>query len=226
MSKEEIVTFLNDMVDALTWKRAGLLSLLGSIVVVLLMSYENRSTLFDRIYNQPTVEQLTHPWELSDTTKNDMLGLLGQELVGGVFVNEVNLKKNRRTTKFWSVEDPAISDDIARIIGKLLPQPMFDTDRRNNEQMIAVLNNQFSCTKTDDTTFGLLFPQMSKKLPYVCRLAVPPYVGEFAGFVTIALTREPSQNEIETLKIELTRISIEFYLRDVAKRGLREETTK
>jgi len=226
MSKEEIVAFLNDMVDALTWKRAGLLTLLGTFLVVLLMAFENRSTLFDRVYQQPTIEQLTYPWELTDNTKTDLVNLMSQDLVGGVLVTEVNLKKNRRTTKFWSIKDPSFKENVAKTVATLLPQALFDNDRRNNEQMIAVLNNQFLCTRTEDTTFARLFPEMPKKLPYVCRLAVPPYVGEFAGFITIALSRQATQSELEALKIELTRISIELYLRDVAQRGLREGKTQ
>lgn len=226
MSKEEIVAFLNDMVDALTWKRAGLLTLLGSFVVALLIAFENRSTLFDRVYKQPTIEQLTYPWELSESTRTDMMNILAQDLVGGVLVTEVNLKKNRRTTKFWAIKDPLFKESVARVVATLLPQALFDTDRRNNEQMIAVLNNQFLCSRTEDTTFARILPEMPKKLPFVCRLAVPPYVGEFAGFITIALTRQATQSELEALKIELTRISIELYLRDVAQRGLREGKTE
>lgn len=226
MSKEEIVGFLNDMIDALTWKRAGLLALLGAFVVGLLMTFENRTAIFDRVYDQPKIEQLTYPWELSDLSKNDMTALMKQDYIGGVLVTEVNLKKNRRTTKFWALKDPTFRESTAKVVATLLPQALFDQDRKNNEQMIAVLNNQFLCTKTEDTTFARILPDMPKKLPYVCRLAVPPYVGEFAGFVTIALTRSPSQSEVEALKIELTRISIELYLRDVAQRGLRGEATK
>jgi hypothetical protein len=188
--------------------------------------FENRSTIFDKFYHQPTIEQLTYPWELTDSSKNDLTTLMKQDLVGGVLVTEVNLKKNRRTTKFWALKDPTFSDSTAKIISTLLPQALFDQDRRNNEQMISVLNNQFLCSHTEDTTFARVLPDMPKKLPFVCRLAVPPYVGEFAGFITIALTRQATQSELEALKIELTRISIELYLRDVSQRGLREEVTK
>lgn len=223
---EEIVSFLNDMVDALTWKRAGLLSLLGTMVVVLLMAFENRASLFDRVYSQPTIEQLAHPWELTATSKNDLVNLMTQDLVGGVLVTEVNLKKNRKTSKFWTIRDQTYSESVAKIVANLLPQALFDTDRKNNEQMIAVLNNQFLCSKTEDTMFASVIPDMPKRLPYICRLAVPPYVGEFAGFITIALTRPASLGELEALKIEITRISIELYLRDVSQRGLREERTR
>jgi hypothetical protein len=226
MSKEEVVGFLNDMVDALTWKRAGLMSMLGIFGVVLAIAFENRSTLFDRFYQQPSVEQLTYQWELTDSSKTDLMNLMKQEIVGAVQVTEVNLKKNRKTTKFWSSKDPVFKDRTAKSINELLPQALFDQDRKNNEQMIAVLNNQFTCPRTEDTAFNRTLPEMQKRLPFICRLAVPPYVGEFAGFITIALTRQPNQSELEALKIELTRISIELYLRDISKRGVLAEAAK
>jgi hypothetical protein len=226
MSKEEVVGFLNDMIDALTWKRAGLMCMLGFFVVVLMTAFENRSTLFDRFYQQPTVEQLTYQWELTDSSKSDLTNLMKQEIVGAVQVTEVNLKKNRKTIKFWSAKDPVFKDSTAKTLSELLPQALFDQDRKNNEQMISVLNNQFMCSHTEDTAFHRVLPEMQKKLPFICRLAVPPYVGEFAGFITIALTRQPNQSELEALKIELTRISIELYLRDISKRGLLAEAAK
>jgi hypothetical protein len=84
--------------------------------------------------------------------------------------------------------------------------------------MLAVLDNKFHCVKTEDTVYMRFFPDMPKTLPYVCRLAVPPFAGQFAGFATLFLTRQPSASDVEALKIELTRISIEMYLRDIDHR--------
>jgi len=217
--QEEIVSFLNDMVDALTWKRAGLMTLLGSVLVILLMAYENRTTLFDRVYagNKNSIEQLSYPWAISESTRADLSTLMRQNIVGGVSVTEVNLRKNRRIIKYWDIKDQALRAQLAPAIENLLPQPLFDSIQKNNDQMIAVLNNQFVCQKTDDSVYHII-PDLSKNMPWLCRLAVPPYVGEFAGFITIGLVRQPQPTEIEALKIELTRISIELYLRDVARR--------
>lgn len=219
MSKEELIAFLNDMVDALTWKRVALLSLLGLVTVTLLMIFESRNTIFTKIIDTTPVEQLAVPWEVSSETKNQMTALTKLPLIDGVLLTEVNLKKNRRITKFWHVNNQDMRQEAAQVAISTLPQAFFDTDKKNNEQMLAVLSNQFVCTPSEDTTFIRFFPDIHKTYPYVCRLAVPPFTGEFAGLITVVLKRKPTQSEVDSLKIEITRVSIEMYLRDIQNRG-------
>ena len=204
------------MIDALTWKKVGLLTFFGAVLIVLLMGFENRTTIFNHLFESTPVNALEVPWELSETSRQELLKLShDQEIIGGFLVTEVNLKKNRRITKFWYVEDPAFKESAQRLVATLLPQAFFDTDVKNNDQMLRVLNNQFYCIATSETIFIRFFPDMSKTYPYVCRLAVPPFSGEFAGLITLFLTHKPTTSDTEALKIELTRISIELYLRDI-----------
>lgn len=219
MSKEEVVTFLSDMIDALNWKRAGLLLLFAALTVLLLMLFENRTTIFNRLVDPIPIERLAIPWEVSEQSKEEMKALTRLPLVGGVLLTEVDLKKNRRITKFWYVTDTNFREEATRIASTLLPQAFFDTDSRNNEQMLEVLNNQFVCSPVEETVFVRFFPNIKKTYPTICRLAVPPFSGHFAGLVTIFLNRTPTASEVDSLKIEITRVSVEMYLRDVKKRG-------
>lgn len=219
MSKEELVAFLNDMVDALTWKRFVLLTLLGLTTVGLLMVFESRTTIFNRVLDTTPVEELQAPWEVSAQTKAEMTALTKLPLIDGVLLTEVNLKKNRRIVKFWHVNDTDFRQEATTIASSLLPQAFFDTDKKNNEQMLAVLSNQFVCTSATDTIYTRFFPNIEKKYPVICRLAVPPFAGEFAGLVTVFLTRKPTPSEVDSLKIEITRVSVEMYLRDIQNRG-------
>jgi hypothetical protein len=216
MSKEEVVGFLNDMIDALTWKRVGLLCLFASLLITLLITFENRTFLFNKFFSSTPLEQLSTPWEISDATKAELQKLTNsQKLLAGTLVMEVNLKKNRRILKYWYVSDPTIRQYAANTAATLLPQAFFSDDRKNNDQMLAILGNEFKCVPTTDTIYMRVLPELYKSVPYLCRLAVPPYAGQFAGFATLFLTRAPTQTEADALKIELTRISVEMYLRDI-----------
>ncbi len=215
-NKEEIIGFLNDMIDALTWGRVGLLSLLASFLITLLIVFENRTFLFNKIFSDIPLEHITVPWELSETSKTELQELINsQPLLVGTLVKEVNLKKNRRILKYWHSSDINVRYSVATTIATLLPQAFFTADRADNVQMLAVLNNEFKCVPTTDTIYMKIIPDLHKSVPYLCRLAVPPYAGQFAGFITLFLARAPSQIETDALKIELTRISIEMYLRDI-----------
>lgn len=219
MSKEELVAFLNDMIDALTWGRVALLTLLGALIVSTLIVFENRTTIFNRLLGPTPVEQLNTPWEVSQQSRDELTALTKQPLISGVVLTEVDLKKNRRITKFWHVREVEVRQEVAPVVATLLPQPFFDSDKLNNEQMLAVLSNQFGCTPTSQTIFNRIFPSLHQKYPFVCRLAVPPFTGEFAGLITVLLVRQPTQAEVDALKIELTRVSVELYLRDIQNRG-------
>lgn len=210
------------MVDALTWRRVALLTLLGAVMVGMLMVFESRTTIFNKLFGAIAVEEIDRPWDISSQSKDELVKLTSNSLIGGVMLTEVDLKKNMRIIKYWQVRDADFRLKIANMMNTLLPVAFFDTDRKNNEQMVAVLNNQFLCTPTIDTVFARFVPDMDKQYPYVCRLAVPPFTGEFAGLLTITLTRTPSQSEVDSLKIEITRVAVEMYLRDIeSKRRIR-----
>lgn len=221
MSKEELVAFLNDVVDALTWKRFFLLALLGVFLVGLAVIFESRSILLNKLLSSTSVSELPLPWEVSTETKTQLTEVTKNPLVGAVMLSEVNLKKNHRVTKFWYVRDADLRQAAAQVVTNMIPQPFFDSSKNNNEQMLGVLNNQFVCTPSSETIFERFFEGIDKRFPTVCRLAVPPFAGEFAGIITILLVKTPTDTEIESLKIRLSQISIELYLRDINKRGRR-----
>lgn len=219
MDKEKIIAFLEDMIDALTFRRVALLALLATITICLLAVFENRNAVFATVYKQAE-EQTSVAWVLSNESKNQMIALSAPEknLVGGTMLSDVDLKKNRRTPKFLYIKDKADSDRILPVTSKILPQALFDYDPRNTEQMVAMLNNEFKCVPTSETHYIRFFPELATKYPVACRIAVPPFFGEFAGYITTFLIRKPTAAEYDSLKIEMNRIAIETYLRDISKK--------
>lgn len=219
MDKDKIIAFLEEMIDALTFRRVALLALLAAITISLLAIFENRNAVFAAVYKR-TEEQTAVAWILSNESKNQMISLSAPEknLVGIIMLSDVDLKKNRRVPKFLYIKDKSDSDKVMPTVAKLLPQALFDYDSRNTEQMVAMLNNEFKCVPTSETHYVRFFPELVNKYPVSCRIAVPPFFGEFAGYITTILTRKPTAAEYDSLKIEMNRIAIETYLRDISKK--------
>lgn len=219
MEKEKYIAFLEDMIDALTFRRVALLALLATITISLLAVFENRNAVFAMVY-KTAEEQTSVAWILSNESKNQMIALTSSDtnLVGAVMLSDVDLKKNRRVPKFLFIKDKTDSDRIQPVVAKLLPQALFDYDSRNTEQMVAMLNNEFKCVPIAETHYVRFFPDLGAHYPYVCRIAVPPFFGEFAGYITTFLVRKPQAAEYDSLKIEMNRIAIETYLRDISKK--------
>jgi hypothetical protein len=55
-------------------------------------------------------------------------------------------------------------------------------------------------------------------MPAVCRLAIPPFVGQFVGMVTVGLSKQVTKQEMDTIRLEVSRLAVEIYLSDVVKK--------
>ena len=214
---KRVISFLEEMIDTLTFRRVALLCLLATIVITMLSIFENRSALFSMMYRSAETEY-TLKWDVGNESKSELNALMSAPLVGGIVVTEVNLKQNRRIIKYFTIRDQELLKIVKPTAVSIIPQALFDYDAKNTQQMVAMLNNEFLCSPTKDTIFMRFFPEFQLKLPYMCRLAVPPFFGEFAGYITAALTRQPTPAEFDALKIEINRIAVEMYLRDIAKK--------
>lgn len=217
MDKEKIAAFLEGLIDSLTFTRVALLALLASIVISLLSVYENRTAIFSEFFKKARPDVVLR-WDLSNESKAQLKNLTANDLIGAISFVDVDLKKNRRLTKFFFLDDPADMAVAEKVITNELPQALFDYDKVNTAQMVAMLNNEFLCVPTATTTNVKLFPTLISKYPVQCRLAVPPFFGEFAGYVAVFLRRQPEPNEVDGIRIELNRLAIEIYLRDIAKK--------
>lgn len=219
VSKDKIFEFLEDMIDALTIRRAALLAILATMSILLTAAFENRTALFALVYKSaaPTTAVT---WTLGEESKSQLTSLVANNgIVGMVVITDVDLRKNRRSTKFFYIEDPVFRLNASAQISKLLPTAIFDFDAKNTEQMVAMLNNEFKCVPTADTINARFFSEHVKDYPVTCRIAVPPFFGELAGYMTVLLRKGPSEQEYDSLKLELNRLAIEIYLRDIVKKS-------
>ena len=99
-----------------------------------------------------------------------------------------------------------------------LPQAVFDYDAKNTTQMVAILSNEFKCDPYKDTIYFRYAPELENNLPTVCRLAIPPFVGQFVGFITVGMSKEMTKQELDSIRLEVSRIAVEIYLNDVIKK--------
>lgn len=214
-----VLQFVQDITDKLTLSKIAAVFLFGVLGTFLTLVYENRSSVFDSALSVWRGEKEHTNWELSDSTKAQMVGTVkASSWINFILISEVDLQKNRRIPKYWFM-DPAAEVLIENKSALLQSQPVFDLDAKNTQQMIGILNNEFVCSPFEDTIFSKMFPNLQKEIPYVCRLSIPPFYGRFVGILTIGLRKQPSKDELEQIRIDLARFSVEVYLRDVTKKS-------
>lgn len=218
MDKEKFLGFIENIIDILTFRRVGLLALLTVIGLVLFSLYENRNNMLATIL-QPdipiVVDSELPEWILSESSKQSMINLTKNSAVIYIGVADVDLKKNRRSTKWRYVADPTLKANIEGIVANVLPQAVFDYDSKNTAQMVAVLSNEFRCDHSSDTFYPRFYPDVVNKVPTICRIAIPPFVGQFVGYIAIGISKQVSKQELDSIRLELARIAVEIYLTDV-----------
>lgn len=210
--------WVEDFTDKLTLRRVFMLLMTGLLVSFTALMYENREQFFQAAVASLMNTSTISTWEPTETTQQQLKNLVRNSgTIKFAMVTEVDLEKNRRTPKFWYLDDPE-EIFIRAKANTMLPQAVFDYDPKNTQQMVAVINNEFVCNKFSDTVYQRFFPDLGKRMPVICRLAIPPFYGRFVGIMTIGLRHPPSQEELDSIRLEASRLSVEIYLRDVIKK--------
>lgn len=215
----EWFNWVQDFTDSLTIRRAFMILVAGIMASIVALFYENRALLFQgAVETAFQAEKPTTNWEISEETQRQFKALVqSSPLIKFMMITEVDLQKNRRTPRFWYLDDER-EDFIRAKVNTMLPQAVFDYDAKNTQQMVAILQNEFVCNKYSDTVYQRIFPDLGKRMPVVCRAAIPPFYGRFVGMLTVGLETTPTKEELDSLHIEMSRISVEIYLRDVLKK--------
>jgi len=205
---------LIDISDHLTIKKIIATLILGLGFAILVVGYENRAAIFQNLVSPVENKHAPTDWEIGNESKTQLVKLVSSsDIINFVMVSAVDLQLNRRESKFWFTDS-----DTKTEVQNLLPQPVFDDNPKNTDQMVAVLSNEFTCGSINDT----IYPRYSFKLttasPVICRIAIPPFYGRFVGILTFGLNRAPSPEERDAIRLEASRLAVEIYLKDITKK--------
>jgi hypothetical protein len=214
----EVLQALQDLTDKLTWRRIATALLAGIVALVLFTGYEHRGRLVHAIMTGVQQQELYTDWDISGQSGQQLRWLVEQNsLVSMIMVEKIDLQKNRRIPKFWFLNKS--QDAFTKALQGRLPDAAFDDDSQSVQQLIGILNNEFVCSKFEDTSLAHFFPQLKDSTPYVCSIAVPPFYGRMLGILTFGLSTRPTQSEHAAIRAEATRLAVELYLHDIAKRS-------
>lgn len=223
LDAERALSFIEDIIDVLTFKRVGLVALLAVVFLVLFSVYENRTAIFGTLTKPKSGLAIDADapsnWVLSETNKQGLMTLAKNTSVGFVIVSDVDLKKNRRASRFSYIDDPTIKLEPAAMAALSLPMPVFDYDAKNTEQMVSILSNEFRCDPYKSTIYYRHAPELATVFPTICRMAIPPFVGQFIGFLTVGIRGEVSKAELDSIRLEVSRLAVDIYLNDVMKKA-------
>jgi hypothetical protein len=205
------------------WTFAALVIVLGYTI------FQNREGIISYIIKGPTTEAAPiTTFAVSDVSKTRAKQLVDSDpLINGIVILNADIRNNRRVPLHWYSDDTTVQRSFDSLFnGRYGGIPLFTADEKNNESIVGVINGEFACGSYEVGGNATIFPTMVSALPFVCRASLPPYYGQFSGYIIITLNRVPSSDEVVALKGQAVNLSTEIYFRDVLSSNKKLTTPK
>lgn len=216
--QDRLFTLAAKIVRVISLKNVAIWTIAALIGIVGYTVFENRAALVSYIVNGPEVDTpQTTNFKVSETSQSRIKQLVdNDDLINSVVVLNADLRNNRRVPIHWYSDDPSIQKSTDSLFGgRYGGIPLFTSDEKNNENIVGIINGEFACGNFTDGGNGAMFPGLQNRMPFICRTSLPPYYGQFSGYITVTLNRVPTPSELDELKVETLNISTEIYFRDV-----------
>ena len=204
----------------ITWATPLRITLLASVILVLIGSFtvfEKRDVITqDIVAHQPVIAPPKDAKvELSSEIKQQIVSLVARSgNISAITVFSANLRLNRRTALFYYSADPVLQLKMVNHFNEHENIfPLFTGQDKSNTQVVSAINGEFSCHKFADTIIAVRMPAAAADMPLVCQISLPPYYGDFNGYIVFGIKRILNQAELDDLQNEAVRLSTEIYLK-------------
>lgn len=198
--------------NVLIWSFAAIVLIAGYT------AFENRTALIDFIISGRASEvPQAATFSVSEPSRSRIKSLVdADDLINNIVVLTADIRNNRRLPIFWYADEESLQRQVDGLFSTREGGiPLFTSDEKNNENMVGIINGEFACGPFAENGNGSIFPGLDSRMPFVCRTSLPPYYGQFSGYITVSLNRIPTQSELDIVKTETVEISTEIYFRDV-----------
>jgi hypothetical protein len=211
---------ITNFITWLTFRKVLLLALAVFVGLTLYTVYEQRARVVALFVVETEVLPVQTTFVVSSEMQDRIRALVTKNpLIKSVNVLVADIHLNRRTVVFRFSEDEAANAAFEKMVAeKGSTQPIFTSDAANNAQMVAVINGEFVCQAYKDTINAQLLPSLAATTPTICRISLPPYYGDFSGYLAISLTRVPAEFERLELQQTIKLLATDLFFKDVVRR--------
>lgn len=220
---EKIPEFIK-LIRVLTFRRIMNLAVLGGLVGLGFVSWGARHEMTD--YVRLKVSAFSHTPSAgsivgtADTMKAIKKLVNKSSLIVGVQLVNIDIRTNSRSTagEFYADHQTLqIAVDLA-ISSKVAPTPLFITGNTvNNDRLTEIMRGLFVCYESKDTLFSTMAPDVLDVAPWMCSISIPPYEGNFQGYMNVFLAKQPSQREIDQLRTAARILAADIYERELSR---------
>jgi hypothetical protein len=209
-----VIGLLAKIVRTISFTRVVIWLLTATIGIVGYTFFEHRNDLIDAT-KKFGAERVGISFKISNQSLLKIQDLVkNNNSIVGVVVIAADLRLNLKTVVAYEGYDKnnnqiVTSDSLRRLA-------FFNKSEDNNRQMVHMLNGDFFCLPFEHSQLKYVLFNTNSAATYVCSVSLPPYYGNFSGFISVLLNAGPDLNLQLDLKNRIDILSTEIYLRDIA----------
>lgn len=209
-----MLSLISKLIHSISLRKVIVWTLAMLVLVIGFTAYEHRLDLYEFTIRQPKPgNEVGVTFIISEKTKQKIKDIvLSNTKIEGISILSADLRLNERVDLFH-YSDPKKQGNPEIFESKRLP--LFTKNAENNKQMVKLLNGEFSCSPYAASILSKSFPNLNKSAVTLCSVSLPPYFGDFSGFVMAILNDDPDIESQLRLKQQLETLAAEIYLHDV-----------
>lgn len=210
--KDVIAQYTTRVVEWVTFRRVTLTFLFAVLGVMLLTVFEQRAVLFSIVFPHEVTPD--HNVVVVSKRVEDQINqlVLTNDKIIAMGVISADLRTNQRTPAYYYTKSPVVErlfDQVNKFMGPT--QTIFSSNTASNQRMVSVINGEFSCGSMSDTLMAKVVPTLLDHLETVCFVGVPPYYGDFRGYVVVFLSRDITTEGFDSLRLAIVRVANDVY---------------
>lgn len=206
----QIIKDIRSITRALSLTRILKVCFLMFLSLIIVIVFERRSEILSKLL-EPIIVENTQPIPTSLMLTNFHINSLEKILqsfpgVNGVAVVSVNLRENTKNIIFKSIDKKLISflDSIPESL------PLFTNNGELNNRTVYLLGGEIHCMNSSKNNLGALVANLEQFMPFSCAIPIPPYYGDFSGWIIVGFDGVPEDKEFLKFKTVVTKISADI----------------
>lgn len=215
MSEHNLIKALRH-VQSITVVRVLIIVSFAMLLVSSLILYEARTSFLQKHVNVLTTTVQPSSLKLNPVGVKSLTDFMESHRdIAALGVVAVDMEENTRLPLVTLYNDDHVKNALEAAEDKQ-PQPLFTNDPQNNANVSALLNGEFVCVPHGSVTHvGRV--KSEPLIKTTCRVPIPPYYGKLMGYLVIHSVHELSIYEIDRLRRDALRLSIDIYYANTSR---------
>lgn len=210
-----------ELLQTLSFSKIAQVFVLTLILVLAWFSWSYRTTLYSNA-RVTAISDVNEPIIIETSLKSqkyiENILARSKDTIAGIQILNVNFTQNSRTTSYFGITDEKLKNAVDYYLArKVSSTPLFNSDVENNKRVVELINGNFICYNFNDTFAAIAYSGARGHISVICSTSIPPYYGQFSGYLNIYLKKPVSVAEVEFMKQLSKEISLMIYENDIIK---------